>query len=43
MIYKVALNPSLNKTIEVEELIYDDVKIIKKDVVIKKLLFIYSE
>jgi fructose-1-phosphate kinase PfkB-like protein len=25
MIYKVALNPSLNKTIEVEELIYDDV------------------
>ncbi|MCX5803106.1 MAG: hypothetical protein NTU69_06165 [Proteobacteria bacterium] len=24
MIYKVALNPSLNKTIEVEELIYDE-------------------
>jgi len=41
MIYKVVLNPSLNKTIEVEELIYDDVKIIKKDGVIKKLLFIY--
>jgi|GEM_PF-1545980 fructose-1-phosphate kinase PfkB-like protein len=25
MIYKVVLNPSLNKTIEVEELIHDDV------------------
>ena len=33
MIYTVALNPSLNKSIEVEELIYDDVnKIIEERV-----------
>jgi fructose-1-phosphate kinase PfkB-like protein len=25
MIYKIVLNPSLNKTIEVKELIHDDV------------------